>query len=252
VRAEERAIAAYVEDLADEWELDTSDFLVDAAPSVRDVDVELHDLFDEDWNSPTREVQIHAARGKKSGFFLRQSEEPTILDAGMLIVDLKRRHDALPGWLRTFEVTRLGGHPSRRAAWGVLAGRFADVARLVDALGALCRTSQHRGALELFVPSRPLAAYVTAAYTYTERVLDALAALAGELERARPNWQACQRRITDARTWLVVELFEEVRTDLALMALQIGEPPVGRVSEALRKAALTLGDVDAVLAGWLG
>jgi hypothetical protein len=275
--AEERAIAHYLtlvpKPEPDEFDdvLDTSD-IIDAHALVLEqsgeVEIEVHvseatlpeleDLFGSsasEWDdNPTREIQLRPRVTHESGLFRRFEADNSVLDAAVFVTELKRRHTALHGRIRRLENVRLElvQHPSARAAWGTLSGRFVEVGRLVTALGAAVRISTERGALELFAPSRPLAAYLRAGFDYAEAITGALAMLGQELTQRRPDWDAFYERVNDARSWLVPELFEEVRADLALMALQIGEKPVAHVTGELRKTALAQSDVEAVLTDWLG
>jgi hypothetical protein len=253
--AEERAIATYLSVVPtpkpDEWDdvLDTSDIIVE--------DISLPDMIQtaDEWDdNPTREVQLRPRITHESGMFRRFEQDHSILDAAVFVTELKRRHAALHSRIRRLENVRLelAGHPAARAAWGTLSGRFAEVGRLVSSLGAVSRVAMERGTLELFAPSRPLAAYLRATFDYAEAIAGALARLGQELTQRHPDWDAFYDRVADARSWIVLELFEEVRSDLALMALQIGEKPVARVIGELRKAALAQNDVEALLQDWLG
>jgi hypothetical protein len=271
MRAEERAIATYLSLVPkaepDEWDdvLDTSDIILEEAllqqlEDSGEVEVEfsrpslpsLIDTADEWDDNPTREVQLRPQY--ESGLFRRFDADSTILDAAMFVTELKRRHAALHSRIRRLENVRfeLAQHPAARAAWGTLSGRFVELGRLVTTLGALVRMAMERGTLELFVPSRPLAAYMRGAFDYAENIVGAIALLGQELAQRHPNWDAFYDRVCDARSWIVPELFEEVRADLALMALQIGEKPVAKVNAELRKAALAQNDVETILEDWLG
>ncbi len=263
--AEERAIATYlslVPAKPDEWDdvLDTSDIILseDLMESGEiEIPISLPDLIasaDEWDDNPTREVQLRPRVTHESGTFRRFEPDNSILEAAVFVTELKRRHAAMHSRIRRLENVRLelAQHPAARAAWGTLSGRFAEVGRLVSSLGSLSRVATERGTLELFAPSRALAAYLRGSFDYAEAIAGALAMLGQELTQRRPDWDAFYDRVADARSWILPELFEEVRSDLALMALQIGEKPVAHVIVELRKAALAQNDVEALLQDWLG
>lgn len=274
MRAEERAVhlSSFPPPAANEWDdvLDTSDIIQeDLTEALLMTEMEsgeieipvtvsqpsLPNLIDQadEWDdNPTREIQLRPQF--ESGTFRRFEADSTVLDAAMFVTELKRRHAALHSRIRRLENVRLelADYPGARAAWGMLSGRFVEVGRLVSTLGALTRMAMERGTLELFVPSRPLAAYLRGSFDYSEAIVGSLGLLGQELVQRRPDWDAFYSRVSDARSWIVPELFEEVRADLALMALQIGEKPVAHVTNELRKAALAQNDVETVLSDWLG
>jgi hypothetical protein len=243
---------------ATEWDdvLDTGDIICVQEEIPVFVSLpELADLLDstEDWDNPTREVPIRRRAPLESGVFCRAEPQASILDAAVLVTTLSKRHAALHARARSFETLgAMTDDPVVRAAWGTIAARFAELGRLLEALRALGEGGTVRGALELYVPSRPLAACLDSGYAYAERLLVAFGKLASQLCTTRPDWTAFQARVAEARSWLVPELFEEVRADLALMALQIGDAPASEVSRRLRHVALAVTDVDAMLAEWVG
>jgi hypothetical protein len=241
-----------------EWDdvLDTGDILCaeEEIPVVVSLP-ELPDLIQssDDWDAPTREVRIRPRPALESGIFAREEPQASILDAAILVTDLGRRHAVLHARARSFET--LGAMTDQlavRAAWGTLAVRFMEIGRLLDALRELGEGATVRGALELYVPSRPLAAYLDSAYAYAERLLAAFGKLASQLCATTPDWAAFHHRVAEARSWLVPELAEEVRADLALLALQLGDKPVAEVARRVRHTALAVSDVDAMLTEWLG
>lgn len=285
MRAEERAIAhsislvprpAPTAATKDEWDdvLDTGDIIQSKDFDDKDLTAallmaesgeipvaleslpNLIDTSDEWDDNPTREIQLRSLQRPKyeSGSFRRFEPDSTVLDAAMFVTELKRRHAALHSRIRRLENVRfeLVQHPAARAAWGMLSGRFVEVGRLVTTLGALTRMAMERGSLELFVPSRPLAAYLRGSFDYAEAIVGALALLGQQLAQRSPDWETFYAQVSDARSWIVAELLEEVRADLALMALQIGEKPVVNVTAELRRAALAQNDVETVLQDWLG
>lgn len=216
---------------------------------------ELPDLIEgsEDWDSPTREVALFARPGRDSGVFSRAEPQASILDAAVLVTELGRRHATLHTRARNLET--LGAMTDDRAmrvAWGTLAARYAELGRLLDALRALGEGATVRGALELYIPSHPLAAYVDGVYSYAEQLLAAFGKLAFQLSASRPDWSSFHERVAEARSWLVPELVDEVRADLALLALQVGDKPVAEVARRLRHTALVVDDLEAMLASWLG
>lgn len=216
---------------------------------------ELPDLIDgsDDWDAPTREVALFARPARESGVFSRAEPQASILDAAVFVTGLGRRHAALHARARSLETLGvMSDDRAVRAAWGTLAAQFSEVARLLEALRSLGEGATVRGALELYIPSHPLAAYADGVYGYAERLLAAFAKLVSQLGAWSPDWSAFQERVAEARSWLVPELAEEVRADLALLALQVGDKPVAEVARRVRHTALVVDDVEAMLASWLG
>ena len=216
---------------------------------------ELPDLIDctEDWDSPTRAMPMTPRAPLESGVFVRCEPQASILDAAVFVTGLARRHSNLHARARSFETVGVMTHDRAiRAAWGALSEKFSELGRLLDSLRVLAEGATVRGALELYVPSRPLAAFLDGTYAYVERLLTAFGKLASQLCMTRPDWEAFHERVADAQSWLVPELLEEVRSDLALTALQIGDKPASEVARRLRHAALTLSDVEAMLEEWVG
>lgn len=243
---------------ASEWDevLDTGDILCveEEIPVVVSLP-ELPDLVDgaDDWGPPTREVPIRPRVPRESGVFVRDEPQASILDAAIFVTELGHRHATLHARARNYETLgTLANDRAVRAAWGTIAGTFEQVGRLLDALRSLGEGATVRGALELYVPSRPLASFLDGAYAYAERILVALGKLASQLSATRADWSAFHNRVAEARSWLVPELLEEVRADLALMSLQLGDKPVAEVARRLRSAALILSDLDATLVEWIG